>query len=142
VELAPGGNPDRVGVRKHRGTAPVDEVDPLTGERVSHSPLVVHVVGDTLGAGQGSGDVDLRSGAAQAESLPGLRVAHQPGGASERAHRRRTSVQAGASDLRCFDQCDVGAELARMQRRGHARRAAAEDQQPHGDTRDGAVDPR
>ena len=98
-ELAPVRDPDRMRVDE-RGTPDlVEQLDPAAAQRVRESLLIVHVVGDAPRACERRGDVKLRAGASQAETLPGLRVAHQPRSAGQRPNGRRAFVEAGASDL-------------------------------------------
>jgi hypothetical protein len=59
-----------VRVDEHRRTGTVDEIDPTTAQSVGQPPLIMHVVGDAAGAGECRGDVDVRTGPAQAEVLP------------------------------------------------------------------------
>lgn len=57
-------------VDEHRRTGTVDEIDPMTAQRIGQSLLIMQVVGHPPGAGERRGDVDLRTGAVEAQSLP------------------------------------------------------------------------
>jgi len=78
--------------------------------------LVMGVTGHPVAVGHHDREVRDRRRAVEAEGGPGGPVARQPGRPSQRPHRRRAAVEAGTADLTCFEQGDLRAELAGLER--------------------------
>ena len=91
----------------------------------------IQIVGHPLGVGEGSGEVDLGPRPVQTERFPRTPVPHQPCGASERAHRRRTAVEGGSADPPPLDERDVCAQLGGVQSGGDTGGAASDDDNTH-----------
>jgi hypothetical protein len=110
---------------------PLDDVDAHRADAVGHVLALVRVAGDPLGIGKRRGEVDLRSGSAQAERLPRTPVPDEPRRSGQRADRRGTIVQRGSANPAPLDERDLGSQLRGLKRGGHAGRAAPENQDPH-----------
>ena len=100
---------------------------PLSPDMVGHVPALVRVAGDPLRVGQRRGEVHLGPRAAQTEGLPGAPVPHQARRAGQRAHRRRTLVQAVPPTRPPLDERDLGPQLGGLERGGYSGRTASDD---------------
>ena len=123
------GGGDRVRVDETDRAEILNEVDSVPPEMTSHVLLVVGVPGHPFGVGHDGGKVRHWRRAVEAESGPGGPVARQAGRAGQRPHRRRAPVEAGATDLACFEQGDLRAKLAGLKGGGDPGWPPADHQQ-------------
>jgi hypothetical protein len=89
AEGTPVGDPHRVRVDEAGRSGLLDQLDPLATHHLGQSPLLMRVLGDPVGIGQGGGDVHLGGITPQAE-LPQERASR-----TSRAARARVRTGAG-----------------------------------------------
>jgi hypothetical protein len=131
AEGTPVGDPHRVRVDEAGRSGLLDQLDPLATHHLGQSPLLMRVLGDPVGIGQGGGDVHLGGITPQAELPPGAGVTDQPGRPGQGPDRGRPLVQAGPAHPLGLDQGHLGAKLTGLQRRRGPGRPAAKHQQSH-----------